>query len=312
MGPSPSGSSGDGAFAALVRVVAPTFGPSSSLGVMCCWAWVNVATWFIVRGAVALSLREIVNPFGLRAWQLLLVLAVKPYGVEAGTDAMVKLWVRAVKAPLMPSRDPPIGDGLATFQIRDWLAVSVNQITEVIFMQHFALFVWTSPMLDRSLDGFGVVQTVVALVGILLLIVVGDFFYYWTHRWMHLRHVFPLVHKQHHRQHLPARGYTDGINVTPMEEVYGIFAGNVAAISIVGMSLGLHVCTVVAYLVLYGLFNVSNHTPYDLTVPLLGYSVRAHEMHHRKYVGNYANIIPLWDHLFGTYIPYDSGQIKWD
>ena len=97
------------------------------------------------------------------------------------------------------------------------------------------------------------------------------------------RYVFPLVHRQHHRQHLPSRGYIDGINVTPVEEILGIFAGNIAAIYIVGMSLGLHVCTVMAYLVLYGLFNVSNHTPYDLQVPLLCYSVRAHEMHHRKY-----------------------------
>ena len=36
--------------------------------------------------------------------------------------------------------------------------------------------------------GFGVVQTVKALAGVLLLIAVGDFFYYWTHRWMHLRY----------------------------------------------------------------------------------------------------------------------------
>jgi len=237
-------------------------------------------------------------------------LLVKPVGTEAVQAGLVHLWVRAVNAPLLPSRDPPISEGLATFQARDLIAVSVNQITELIFFQHFALFVGTSPMLDRSLQGFGVVQVVVALVGILLLIVVGDFFYYWTHRWMHLRYVFPVVHRQHHRQILPSRGYFDGINVTPVEEILGLFAGQIAAISIIGSSLGLHVCTVVVYLTVYGLFNVSNHTTYDLQVPGLCYSVRAHEMHHRKYVGNYANIIPLWDLLFGTYIPYDSGQRK--
>ena len=53
-----------------------------------------------------------------------------------------------------------------------------------------------------------------------------------------------------------------------------------------------------------------NHTGYDVRLSFLGidYSVRAHEMHHRKPHTNFAQYVMWWDRLMGTYIEYDSGQ----
>ena len=52
-----------------------------------------------------------------------------------------------------------------------------------------------------------------------------------------------------------------------------------------------------------------NHTGYDVQVRFLGieYSVRAHEMHHRKPDTNFAQYVMFWDRLMGTFRPYDSG-----
>ena len=51
-----------------------------------------------------------------------------------------------------------------------------------------------------------------------------------------------------------------------------------------------------------------NHTGYDLRFSFLGidYSVRAHEMHHRKPQSNYAQYVMFWDRLMGTYVEYQS------
>ena len=57
-----------------------------------------------------------------------------------------------------------------------------------------------------------------------------------------------------------------------------------------------------------------NHTGYDVQLRVLGieYSVRAHEMHHRKPQTNFAQYVMFWDRLMGTFRPYESGQPKAD
>ena len=52
-----------------------------------------------------------------------------------------------------------------------------------------------------------------------------------------------------------------------------------------------------------------------MQVSLLGidYSVRAHEMHHRKPNTNYGQYVMFWDRLMGTYRPYENvgGSTTW-
>ena len=128
---------------------------------------------------------------------------------------------------------------------------------------------------------------------------------------MHLQILYPLVHKHHHRQALPFRGYFDAGNEHPIEQVIGLscvwFALRVTQ-AVVGE---LHSATVILFFVMYALTAMLNHHVYDVSFhPLfgLGYSVRFHEMHHRLLTCNYAQNTDLFDKWFNTYREYTSGQ----
>ena len=55
-----------------------------------------------------------------------------------------------------------------------------------------------------------------------VLFIVYDFFYTLLHGFLHIRAVYPLIHKHHHRQHFPTRGYLDAGNEHPIEHVVGV------------------------------------------------------------------------------------------
>ena len=142
-----------------------------------------------------------------------------------------------------------------------------------------------------------------------LLLVVDDMLYAPLHRFMHLSSVYRFVHKHHHRNTFPARGYIDAANEHPVEQISALSL-HWAAVHIVAHTAGLHVAAVGLHFGFKALGACFNHTGYDVQISFLGidYSVRAHEMHHRKPNTNFAQYVMFWDRLMGTYKPYDSGQ----
>ena len=128
---------------------------------------------------------------------------------------------------------------------------------------------------------------------------------------MHLPAVYRYVHKHHHRNTFPARGYIDAANEHPVEQIVALSL-HWTAVHIVALSAGLHVAAVGAHFGFKALGACFNHTGYDLQLRFLGidYSVRAHETHHRKPNTNFAQYVMFWDRLMGTYRKYESGQPK--
>ena len=57
---------------------------------------------------------------------------------------------------------------------------------------------------------------------------------------------------------------------------------------------------------MYATTAVLNHTPYDVDLGVLGlgYTVRAHEMHHRYLKCNYAQNTMWFDVILGTFAEY--------
>lgn len=53
------------------------------------------------------------------------------------------------------------------------------------------------------------------------LFLIYDFFYCVLHTVLHFRSIYGWIHKHHHRQHSPTRGYIDAANVHPIEFVLG-------------------------------------------------------------------------------------------
>jgi sterol desaturase/sphingolipid hydroxylase (fatty acid hydroxylase superfamily) len=145
------------------------------------------------------------------------------------------------------------------------------------------------------------------LVASVLLFVLDDFLYNLAHRFMHWRPVYPWIHKIHHRQYLPERGYWDAAIEHPIEQIVGLGVFWIA-LDVVFRVTGMHLTGFLFSFLFYSFFNIVNHMPYDTQFMFLGftYSTRAHEMHHRYPNCNFSKSCMLWDKLLGTYRPYHA------
>jgi len=249
------------------------------------------------------------NPLGLALWAWLCVVLFK-VGATALLDLVVDHACKASGVAKLPSRVPvPIMKGLHTLQRRDFACLAVNQFVETAFLQHLCQFVLESPLVERSLGGLTVLGTVGAFYAVLML---DDAVYYCAHRAMHLPALYPLVHKHHHRQSLPRRGYWDAANEHPVEQLVGLSAVWVALHATAwGLGGTLHAAGVMGFFTAYAVLAGLNHTPYDVKLGwLAGYTVRAHEMHHRMYTCNYAQNTMIYDRLFGTFREYSVPKAR--
>jgi sterol desaturase/sphingolipid hydroxylase (fatty acid hydroxylase superfamily) len=149
------------------------------------------------------------------------------------------------------------------------------------------------------------------LLDIAVILMVYDFFYYLTHRFLfHKNGVLggPLVwmHAVHHQQLNPCR--MDSSYIHPLEVAIGL---GLYVATIFGLSRFLgpfNVGTVIVTWVAFTQINLHNHDLWEARFPskYLAYAARMHHNHHGKFTGgNYATITVLYDWMFGT---LDNGQ----
>ena len=142
---------------------------------------------------------------------------------------------------------------------------------------------------------------------IVVILMVYDFFYYLTHRFVFHDNGFmggPLiwVHAVHHRQHNPCR--MDASYIHPIEVAIGL--GLFAAV-IFGLSAVLGRFSVVTLVVTWTAFsqiNLLNHMLWEndrFPFRYMSYLAKMHHHHHARFTGgNYATISLLFDWMFGT------------
>jgi len=249
----------------------------------------------------------ILNPFNLSPQIWMLVVVIKALG-EVILDPLILFVVQLLRIPKMPSRTPPIMKGLQTLETKDYLFLLVNQGIEAIFVMNWSHMMLFDANVQRSTLNFTISNTIVAFYTIFLL---DDFLYYFAHRIMHMPLFYPWCHKHHHRQSMPRRGYFDAANESPLEQVLGLLCVWVS-MYVVKQTIGeVHVATGFAFLLVYACMAFLNHTEYDVKFGLLGlgYSVRAHEMHHRFPTCNYAQNTMCWDKMLGTFLEYKGKKV---
>lgn len=141
------------------------------------------------------------------------------------------------------------------------------------------------------------------LLDIVAILMVYDFFYYLTHRFLfHGQGYLRRVHALHHQARKPT--YIDAFYVHPVELFIGIalFMGTVALLYPVLGTYNVAAVTIV-YLVFVHL-NTINHAFVDLPYSpfrTLTWITKKHHVHHiDMHKGNYATITLLYDKLFGT------------
>lgn len=140
-------------------------------------------------------------------------------------------------------------------------------------------------------------------VDVLVVLMVYDFFYYWTHRTLFHGRWLRKVHALHHQAHQPT--HIDALYVHPVENVIGLtlFFGTLPLVAAVAGA-PLHAVSMAFATTVFTQWNVVNHTFVHLPrfpFRTLDTVTSLHAAHHVDMNrGNFATLTMLYDWLFGT------------
>ena len=200
----------------------------------------------------------------------------------------------AVSGKLLPTREagaPPVR--YVTLDAKSIVYLSLNSLNEYTFVMRLTHYLWQGGymgMLCWKVTDLTIGNTIVAL-GIMFISM--DLLYAPLHHWLHLPSVYPLIHKHHHRQHYPTRGYLDAGNEHPIEHMIGVvctwFAVCTSEVFLPTIGLlidsmcgrrndsivmggGVHALTVMIFFQFHAALACMNHSPYDVkfSLPFLG------------------------------------------
>lgn len=128
-----------------------------------------------------------------------------------------------------------------------------------------------------------------------------DFTFYWCHRGLHHKRIYPYIHKMHHTYTTPV-----GISAEyahPLEFVFGNMLPTAVGPAILGPKA--HLVTIFAwYAVRFG-ETLDGHCGYEFSwspyrlIPFSG-SAEYHDFHHSANVGNFGSFFSIWDTVFQT------------
>jgi sterol desaturase/sphingolipid hydroxylase (fatty acid hydroxylase superfamily) len=141
------------------------------------------------------------------------------------------------------------------------------------------------------------------LLEIFVILMVYDFVYYLTHRFLlHGNGSLRRIHGIHHQARDPS--YIDAHYVHPIEISIGLwlFFGTVIAHTLIAGPA--HIASMVVCFVAFMTLNLLNHTYFDLPhypFKTLDWIVARHHVHHENMRrGNYGTITMFYDKVFGT------------
>jgi sterol desaturase/sphingolipid hydroxylase (fatty acid hydroxylase superfamily) len=158
---------------------------------------------------------------------------------------------------------------------------------------------WTKLHLDIGRHGWGWLA-----FSTVLLIFAHDAYFYWTHRLMHWKPLFPLVHRVHHLSHTPTPWAAFAFH--PIEAVI-----QAAVFPLFILVVPAHPLTALVWLFYMTGMNVLGHCGFEILprgftrhpVSRWHNTTVHHDMHHRHVHCNYGLYYNLWDRLMGTNHP---------
>jgi len=134
-----------------------------------------------------------------------------------------------------------------------------------------------------------------------LTIVIHDAYFYWTHRLMHTRLLFGVVHRVHHRSTNPTAWAAYSFSVPEALIQAGIFP-------LVAFLLPIHPLAFATFMLFQLSENALGHAGYEifprwlLRTPLgaLTNTPTHHVQHHQVFNANFGLYFNVWDRLLGT------------
>ena len=130
-------------------------------------------------------------------------------------------------------------------------------------------------------------------------VVLSDFIIYWGHRLQHSVGFLWRFHKVHHSsEHLD---WLAAHREHPLDTIY-----TVGLINLPALIMGFPLATIAGFIAFRGIWAIYIHSNVRLPIGPLRMLIGAPELHHWHHAkdrkaGNYANISPLMDIIFGTY-----------
>jgi sterol desaturase/sphingolipid hydroxylase (fatty acid hydroxylase superfamily) len=165
----------------------------------------------------------------------------------------------------------------------------------------FAFWTWEQFGWTRVYTEFEAYPLWYLPVSVLLYLLAHDTWFYWTHRAMHGRRLFPVVHKVHHDSRPPTAWAAMSFHWT--ESLSG--AVLIPALLYI---LPIHYAALGVVLAIATFFGVTNHLGWEIfparlvngTFGRLMITASHHHRHHQVYNSNYGLYFRFWDRLCGT------------
>jgi sterol desaturase/sphingolipid hydroxylase (fatty acid hydroxylase superfamily) len=149
---------------------------------------------------------------------------------------------------------------------------------------------------------------------VIFCMILEDFGFYWSHRFLHWKPIYPYIHKIHHEHR----------NVVSIASEYAhpveFILGNVlpANLGIMILGSGIHCYTASLWIIIRIVKTTEAHSgyqfPWSFLTTLPGEAGSDfHNYHHSKFIGNYSSFFLFWDYAMGTVHPgYSEYKMKLD
>jgi Delta7-sterol 5-desaturase len=183
-----------------------------------------------------------------------------------------------------------------------WREFGYSVLTAIIFtLVGWMLFmtpIRKYTQLYTDLNTYGIFYFIVS---ILLMLLIHDAYFYWTHRLMHHPKLFKYFHKVHHQSVNPSPWAAFAFH--PLEAV--VEAGIMVVIAFV---MPVHPAAIGLFLLIMMIYNVYGHLGYELypkgfSQSRIGKWINTsvnHNQHHQYFKGNYGLYFLWWDRWLGT------------
>jgi sterol desaturase/sphingolipid hydroxylase (fatty acid hydroxylase superfamily) len=183
----------------------------------------------------------------------------------------------------------------------DWFYITFNRLVMLPLISWMIVrTVWGSNAVVydmEKLDWFN------GLVMFVVVFSLSDFTYYASHRIVHkVPFLYKYIHKHHHGESEPIRGWADTCNATPLDFFYTGFCTSPMSVLWLMPKNSVHIVAIGLCLWVNSFVGSLGHCRLDLNWG--AFNTRFHAGHHGYSKCNFAQNIELWDRIFGTFRDY--------
>lgn len=180
-----------------------------------------------------------------------------------------------------------VGYSLLSMAMFAVVGVGIHYLTKAGYTQVYKNFS------DHSVGYF--IFTVVAFI------VLHDAYFYWTHRFMHIKKLYPYVHIIHHKSHNPTPWAAFAFH--PLEAIV-----EVGIVPIMVFIMPIHPFAILAWVLYMTSMNVLGHLGFELfpdgfasgKITKWHNTSTHHNMHHKFTTSNFGLYFNFWDRVMGT------------